>query len=308
MRSNVFLGILLTTICFIYAQASCAFTQDCTVIPIGEGEDPLLICDPPRPIIDGNASIYNHSYGLVCPEYEGQDVCCNDAQNTLQGENFKILVASFGSSGGGCDVCAANLQRFWCQYTCSPNQADFVDVGELGIFTNPLTKSTVEARAMTFWVDADTACAIYQSCSKTSFVSELSQTSTSAGFFIFLGENGVSTSKVWFTFSFPTGNSTALNFDPHSCAQKFYINDTSGFPIPQNCTCNTCSDLCVGEAGIEVGNILDGFNGSIVLWTYVGLVILGALSVAYHSYKKSIKRKSKIDANEDLSINQGLTS
>jgi hypothetical protein len=40
--------------------------------------------------------------------------------------SFKQIDATFGSGGGGCDFCGANLKRFWCQYTCDPNQADFV--------------------------------------------------------------------------------------------------------------------------------------------------------------------------------------
>ncbi len=49
--------------------------------------------------------------------------------------NFDIIDFTFGSKGdgggGGCDICAANLKRFWCKYwnsllycyryTCDPN-------------------------------------------------------------------------------------------------------------------------------------------------------------------------------------------
>ena len=40
-------------------------------------------------------------------------------------DSFKMVDFSFGSANGiglgGCDICAANLKRFWCAFTCSPN-------------------------------------------------------------------------------------------------------------------------------------------------------------------------------------------
>lgn len=47
--------------------------------------------------------------------------------------DFKSIDATFGSDGGGCDLyclflfrCGSNMKAFWCHYTCSPRQADFV--------------------------------------------------------------------------------------------------------------------------------------------------------------------------------------
>ena len=37
-------------------------------------------------------------------------------------ENFKLIDNTFGSANSGCDFCAANIKRMWCEYTCSPNQ------------------------------------------------------------------------------------------------------------------------------------------------------------------------------------------
>lgn len=47
-------------------------------------------------------------------------------------ESFLKIDTVFGSStsggSGGCDLCAINLKRFWCQYACDPNQANFTKV------------------------------------------------------------------------------------------------------------------------------------------------------------------------------------
>lgn len=36
--------------------------------------------------------------------------------------NFKTIDATFGSKNNGCDNCAANMKRFWCNYACHPEQ------------------------------------------------------------------------------------------------------------------------------------------------------------------------------------------
>ncbi len=60
--------------------------------------------------------------------------------------NFEALKATFGSQGGGCDMylikqyfisCAANMMRFWCEYTCSPKQKDFVKFEGYGEVPDP---------------------------------------------------------------------------------------------------------------------------------------------------------------------------
>jgi len=62
---------------------------------------------------------------VVCSEFLGKDSCCNDGQNILLSHNFQTLGYIFGNEYGGCDICAINLKRFWCEFTCSPNQSDF---------------------------------------------------------------------------------------------------------------------------------------------------------------------------------------
>ena len=62
---------------------------------------------------------------VVCSEYLGKDACCNNVQNKLMANNFETISYIFGSEYGGCDICAVNLKRFWCEFTCSPNQDQF---------------------------------------------------------------------------------------------------------------------------------------------------------------------------------------
>jgi hypothetical protein len=62
---------------------------------------------------------------VICPEYFNKTACCNNGQNILLKNNFDALDRVFGSEFGGCDICAINLKRFWCHFTCSPDQDKF---------------------------------------------------------------------------------------------------------------------------------------------------------------------------------------
>jgi hypothetical protein len=62
---------------------------------------------------------------VICPEYKNKMACCNDGQNILLKRNFDSLESIFGSKYGGCDVCVTNLKRFWCHFTCDPEQHTF---------------------------------------------------------------------------------------------------------------------------------------------------------------------------------------
>ena len=66
----------------------------------------------------------------VCKEYIGDNVCCNQYNAKLTQENLKQVDGAFSSGSGGCDICAINLKRLWCEYACSPRQADFLKVSK----------------------------------------------------------------------------------------------------------------------------------------------------------------------------------
>jgi hypothetical protein len=68
---------------------------------------------------------------MSCPEWNEKVGCCNKNSFAQTSGSFGKIDAVFGSTAGGCDVCAVNLKRFWCEYSCNPKQADFVQVLEL---------------------------------------------------------------------------------------------------------------------------------------------------------------------------------
>ncbi len=100
---------------FSYIRSLCSIQQNCSAYdpkcrPTAANFTEPFIIDSPN---------------FICPEFKGKPACCSDTQNILMKNNFDSLDGLFGSKYGGCDVCAVNLKRFWCHFTCNPNQSDF---------------------------------------------------------------------------------------------------------------------------------------------------------------------------------------
>ncbi len=77
-------------------------------------------------IVDEDPKTYTYDSSIhPCPFYINKPVCCIPFQLDKLRENFKLIEKMFGTDEDGCDVCAANLKRFWCEFTCNPNQRSF---------------------------------------------------------------------------------------------------------------------------------------------------------------------------------------
>jgi hypothetical protein len=98
---------------FVYSK--CRMQQLCDVTQPGCHPEPADYTEPQ--ILLGP--------DVICPEYYNKTACCNNGQNILLKKNFDSLDSVFGSKYGGCDICSINLKRFWCHFTCSPEQHTF---------------------------------------------------------------------------------------------------------------------------------------------------------------------------------------
>lgn len=79
-------------------------------------------------------------------------VCCNDDQVDIMTRSFQQIDSVFG---GDVPLCAINLKKFWCEYTCNPHKTDFVKgVGEY-------TYGGVTFTEVNFSVDEDMACTLF---------------------------------------------------------------------------------------------------------------------------------------------------
>lgn len=83
--------------------------------------------------------------------------------------NFQQIDAVFGKD---CPICAINLKRLWCQYTCNANKNQFVQ--GLGYVTIPVGDHMQNMTQVRFTVDEDMACNLFQSCQKVSLIAQAS--------------------------------------------------------------------------------------------------------------------------------------
>jgi hypothetical protein len=275
----IFLQLFLLSTAEDYA--GCEFVSNCFDAP---HSDPKCF---PVPVNDTTPQVYKWTtHPAMCPEYQDKPNCCNDFQNTMMYNQFSVLVSTFGSDNGGCDVCAANLVRFWCKYTCDPNQRKYVKVGVPSNVTNPQTGQPVFAVPLNFTITDDLACSVFSSCRKTNFISQLSQTQTSHGFFIFLGENSVTQSNNYIIMNF---NNSGMDFQPHSCNATFPDGkDDFGYKVNKTCYCNNCQDACTALEAFQMPGLFGSVKWNVLIIVYV---VLAAEVLVWFLLKR--KRKTE---------------
>jgi len=89
----------------------------------GSGAPCVLPADDNAPL---PASALAPSIERVCPGVLGADglACCDEAQLAFLQQQLDMARGLLAN----CPACWANFQRFWCVFTCSPDQGSFVDV------------------------------------------------------------------------------------------------------------------------------------------------------------------------------------
>lgn len=209
-------------------SALCSFTQECS----DEGCQVPQHIDPPGP-----PSMQTFIPPFMCPEFAGQEVCCNESQNSQLVTKFMLVDYTFGGGAGGCDACGANLKRLWCYFTCSPDQSTFISAGNQTMVLDPMasTPTYVLVLLLNFTVTEHYACEIYNSCKKCPYAQAVSAMQSSHGFLQFQGANSVEMGMVYITFYFINQGSYALQLDVASCANQ--APQLYGFPT-KPCSCN----------------------------------------------------------------------
>jgi len=101
-----YLSVLLM-LCFSLANAACRYNINENMLPYHVDYPPFEL----GPLTACQDFISPHRLG-----------CCNKYNDEITLKNFKQIDSIFGSQGSGCDICAINLKRFWCEYACSDRQ------------------------------------------------------------------------------------------------------------------------------------------------------------------------------------------
>lgn len=277
--------IIIISLLSVQINSKCSFTQTC---------DPITkVCSIPEKK-DFEPQNFEFKNKFQCPEFTGP-TCCNSDQNDLLMTNFNLINYTFGSAGNGCDICAANMFRFWCWFTCHPDQADFVNAYDHITVKDPITGQMAEVLNVTIKVTSETGCQLYQSCKTTAYVAQVPAMQSDKGLMNFLGDNAVSQGKEKITMIYSNNiDDKPINLTLHKCNETFYRNDSFGYPVAKNCTCNNCDLTC----GTDVNNILtdlsvwDGFNATVIIAFYSAIVGETIICLIIRRFFKNKRKKS----------------
>jgi hypothetical protein len=289
------LSLFSLLICLLIekSQETCAFTQTCS------NRADLSTCSVPvKKTFE--PTVQSYATASVCPEFYGSPSCCNEDQNALLANSFNIIKYTFGygENGGGCDICGINLYRFWCHFTCNPNQADFVHPEDYINVTDPTDSSkTLYVLNLTMYVNPNTACQLFGSCQKTPYVSQVSAMQTAEGLMSFLGNNAVTEGQEKINIIYSDDpKDHGLNLSLHKCNETFYKNDSFGYPVLGNCTCNNCNDACpVGALEfLKDAEPMEGFDWVIIVIMYACAIGATILCIIYRRMEKNHRRESQV--------------
>lgn len=276
-KTHFFLICTILSLLYIQINTKCSMAQD----PNGK----------PRPVNpDEVEPQYEQGIDTKCQDFVGMKTCCSPYQLQEIEKNFNALESIFGGDGG-CDACVVNLKRFWCYFTCAPNQAEFIELGEL---TNYTIDGTVhELRDITYYISDDTNCDLFKSCKKTKFVAQVPSMGNAIGFTNFQGINAYTKTPAYVTMK--VDNSRGLVFEVDRCGRN--VSDTGyirgygcgpkeeGLPDNGNCTvcsCNSCDDRCDYNIDASVA-YMNGANPGLIAGCYVFVLIA---TIALFFYKK----------------------
>jgi len=179
------------------------------------------------------------------------------------------------------------MKKMWCEYTCNAEQYKF---------TKPTGKKfddvvNHECTLVTINLDPAMACNMFNSCSKTSYISQLQLTSSQA-FLDFQGSNAKVKSFTIISFDLTqTDPDQRLSVPMHDCDVKLPADKTlDGYTGLTECSCAYCQDACKAPVVNAYIGFFDGMDGYLVLYVYIALVIA---SLLLWVAKRQLSKRSK---------------
>lgn len=201
-----------------------------------------------------------------------------------------------------------NLKRFWCAFTCSPDQAEFVTTKGFQNVTDPNNPGPpVLVLTSVISMSREYACGVFASCKDTPTAQENTVMSTCPSFFLDMGQSEAIQfgSDSNFTFS---DSESAMSLPLDNCCNYQPFNE---FNIPEgdntSCLCNACSGACPGgtcfggveyistntstvippNVGAPIYGVMHGFNGAIIGGVYGGIFLVSLAFLFFNRRPKS---------------------
>lgn len=173
----------------------------------------------------------------VCgQEFADGEVCCNSDQVEVLRDNLAQAEPLISS----CPACRNNFRSFFCHFTCSPDQASFVNITA----TQPTSTGKTGVKSLDFFVSEQHASGFFDSCknvqvsSANTYAMELlgGGAKEPAAFLKYLGDEKDLGSPFQINFpQFTPMGFSPLDTRPRNCAD----NDLSS-----RCACIDCPQVC----------------------------------------------------------------
>lgn len=217
----------------------------------------------------------------VCgEEWRDSKVCCTPEDIDVLRANLKQAEPLISS----CPACHKNFKQIFCQFTCSPDQASFLDVTK--------TQNSIDGKKIVaeveYSMNSGMASDVFDSCKGIKFSATNGYAMDLIGggaknyteFLKFLGDEkpmlGGSPFQINFKYSNDTNDSKYLNKKVYPCNGPEY-----------NCACSDCEEICpelspIDQSVCTVG-VLPCFSFTVIV-VYLGLLI-AVVSTYYYKLK-----------------------
>ncbi|ETV79258.1 hypothetical protein, variant [Aphanomyces astaci] len=256
--------------------------------------------------VDGvTAGAHCDDFAIQCPEYKA-DACCSWQQNRALAANFKLISSVFGTAGGGCDACAANIMQLWCGLVCSPSQADFMDMHlpypSNSFRQDPMTGvDHVKVLEVNVNLSTPFTCGLFDSCKSTPLVSVTDALKSSVGFLSYQAQTGSIGHGQYMYLRFGRNDTSYFHHANLQCDNYTQVREPTvlaALPLqaqllstiadaaaPAQCPCSSCRPTCSNAPSNSsthitfVSNpisIWDGFNVTLVAGVYSGIAVFAA--------------------------------
>lgn len=293
--SNLFLKIfLLISVLIQELNCDCSMMQVC---PEGKEDDPS--CQPEGATDEYTKPRMNtvSKEDNLCPDYLDKMVCCSPLQIKKIKTNFLAIESIFGSETGGCDLCVINLKRFWCHFTCHPEQSKFLE--EFGIHNHTIGNKTIPLLDLKFHLNEEMNCNLFKSCKKTKFAAQVPAMGNAVGFTTFQGVNAYTKIAVYIEIIIEKSKDNSLFYEIDPCDTKPDANmEVRGIKIKSECTCNSCDLKCNYELG-STTPVLEGLNLLIVGLFYLFVIISTIIIFFLKRYAENKRKQNDSLAQND---------
>lgn len=244
----------------------------------------------------------------LCPDLYDTDVCCSDYAIADQKSKFILLDEALGAAGTGCSICAANLKRFYCHFSCDPNQDKWATKVSVVDHDDKFPSINHSLGKVDAHVDYKLVCNIFESCQDINFVSALGASASPQGFFNLQASQGVTQGNLiinWIYDYSPVPALQPYTFPVNGCDSDFSATctDIEGCTDPQGyalstgtCACLNCQKACKAtdySQYLGERTMTTGINWKRIFITLLIVIVQVILSGLYTYFKKKNSKAQK---------------